>query len=302
MRFTVRRPASAEVSPCCHRPSGGDVACSVHVGVARPRGAGFALENRLALTVFGRDVPARGASLRGVRGRDLLDPTTSLVLQSRGEQTPSTPVNAPVEAALLGDPHTGPLDGAPRRAGHRAHVKGFDADGVEAPRDVSGGLFDPILAPVSLPRLQLRDGLLRVSSTVGATLGAGQPLLQHLQPLGLTAAQARGVQQFTGRQRRRHHNTTVDTHHALVTRARDRIRDVGERDMPAAGPITGDPVGLHTCWDRPRQAKAHPAEFGHPDATEAAVETLHVLRFDRRPAGIPRAHRLCARSGGGGFR
>src|SRR6476469_5085168 len=111
LRFTVRRPASAEVSPCCHRPSGGDVACSVLVGVARPRGAGLALENRLALTVFGREVPARGASLRGVRGRDLLDPTTSLVLQSRGEQTPSTPVNAPVEAALLGDPHTGPLDG-----------------------------------------------------------------------------------------------------------------------------------------------------------------------------------------------
>src|SRR5215208_6599644 len=35
LRFTVHRPASAEVSPCCHRPSGGYVASSVHVGVAR---------------------------------------------------------------------------------------------------------------------------------------------------------------------------------------------------------------------------------------------------------------------------
>ena len=103
MRFTVRRPASAEVSPCCHRPSGGDVACSVHVGVARPGGAGFALENRLALAVFGCDVPARGASLRRVRGRDLLDPTRSLVLQTRGEQTPSASADAPVETALLCD-------------------------------------------------------------------------------------------------------------------------------------------------------------------------------------------------------
>jgi hypothetical protein len=34
LRFTVRRPASAEVSPCCHRPSGGDVAWRVHVDVA----------------------------------------------------------------------------------------------------------------------------------------------------------------------------------------------------------------------------------------------------------------------------
>ena len=73
MRFTVRRPASAEVSPCCHRPSGGDVASCVHVSIARPRGAGFAFENRLALAVSGSDVPARRASLRRVRGRDLLD-------------------------------------------------------------------------------------------------------------------------------------------------------------------------------------------------------------------------------------
>ena len=51
LRFTVRRPAGAEVSPCCHRPSAGDVACSVHVGVARPCVADFALENRLALAV-----------------------------------------------------------------------------------------------------------------------------------------------------------------------------------------------------------------------------------------------------------
>jgi hypothetical protein len=87
LRFTLRRPASAEVSPCCHRPSGGDIACGVHVGVAWSRGAGFALEDRLALAVSGRDVPARRASLRRIRGRDLLDPTASLVLQTRGQQT-----------------------------------------------------------------------------------------------------------------------------------------------------------------------------------------------------------------------
>jgi hypothetical protein len=87
LRFTVRRPASAEVSPCCHRPPGGDVACSV--GFGGPRVAGFALENRLALTVPGRDIPARGASLRRVGGRDLFDSTMSLALPPRGEPTPS---------------------------------------------------------------------------------------------------------------------------------------------------------------------------------------------------------------------
>ena len=105
MRFTVRRPPTGEVSPCGHRPPGGDVACSVHVGVARPCGAGFALENRLALTISGSDVPARGASLRRVRGRDLLDPTVSLMLQTRGQQTPTAPADGPVKAALLGNAH-----------------------------------------------------------------------------------------------------------------------------------------------------------------------------------------------------
>jgi hypothetical protein len=92
LRFTVRRPANAEVSPCCHRPSGGDFACSVHVGGGGSRGAVVALEHRLALAAFGRDFPARGASLRRVRGRDLLDPTMSLVLQPRGEQTLLAPL------------------------------------------------------------------------------------------------------------------------------------------------------------------------------------------------------------------
>ena len=186
MRFTVRRPPIGEVSPCCHRPSGGDVACSVDVGVAPASSAGFALENRLALAVPGSDVPARGASLRRIRGRDLLDPTVSLVLQTRGEQPPTAAADRPVQPALLSNAHTGLLDSSPRGAGHRPHVKGFDPDRVEAARNVSGGFLDPVLAPVDLTRLQFRDRPFRSRAPVGATLGPGEPLLQHLQPLGLT--------------------------------------------------------------------------------------------------------------------
>ena len=202
MRFTVRRQASAEVSPCCHRPSGGDVPCSVHVGVARPGVAGFALENRLALAVLGSDVPARRASLRRVGGRDLLDPTESLVLQARGEQTPAALADATVEAALLCGPLARLLDGSARRARHSAHVKGFDADRLEAPRDVRGGLLDPVFASIGFTRFQLRDRQLRASSPIGAAYGAREPLLQHLQPLRLTPGKAGCVQQFASRSRR----------------------------------------------------------------------------------------------------
>src|SRR5258708_26476157 len=99
LRFTVRRPPSGEVSPCCHRPSGGDVACTVDVGVAPSSSAGFALEDRLALAVSGCDMLARGASLRRVRSRDLLDPAQSLVLQTRDQLTPANSADRAVEPA-----------------------------------------------------------------------------------------------------------------------------------------------------------------------------------------------------------
>jgi hypothetical protein len=101
LRFTVRRPASAEVSPCCHRPSGGDVACSVHIGVGGPRTAGLALEDRLALAVFWCDVPARRTSLRRVCGRDLLDPAASLLLYTHGVQAPTASATMPGQQPRL---------------------------------------------------------------------------------------------------------------------------------------------------------------------------------------------------------
>ncbi len=185
------------------------------------------------------------------------------------------------EPALLSDAHTWPLDGSPRTAGHRPHIKGFDPDRIEAPRKVSGDLFDPVLAPVGLTRLQLRDRRFRSRAPIRATLGPGEPLLQHPQALGLTQGQSRRAQQFARRQRRRDRNTTVDAHHAPITRPRDRSGNVAERDMPAAGPTTGDSVGLDASWHRPRQPKPQPADLGHPHPTETAIQPHDAMRFHR---------------------
>ena len=279
LRFTVRRPANAEVSPCCHRPSGGDVACSVHVGVARTRVTDLALENRLALAVLGCDMPACGASLRRVRGRDLLDPSVSLMLQTRGKQTPTACVDSPIQSTFLGNAHTRLRHSSPRGACHHAHVEGLDPDRIETPRDVSSGFFYPVLTTVGLTRFQLRNRHLCASSPARAAPGAGKPLLQYLQPASLTAAQTRNAQQFTGRQGRRHYNATVDTDHAALTRTSDRTRDMREPDVPATGPIAGNPVGLHALGDRPRQTETHPTHLRHPDLTEPAVQTLDVMQF-----------------------
>ena len=279
LRFTVRRPPTGEVSPCWHRPSGGDVACSVHISVAPTGGASFALEDRLALAVPGCDVPARGASLRRIRSRHLLDPAQSLVLQACDQRTPAASADCAVEPTLLGDTGARLLDGAGRRPGHRPHIEILDSDHVEPPRKVSGGLLHPILTPIPLAGLQLRDPAFRLLAAVGTALATRQPLLQHLQPFRLTRSQTRCVQQFAGRQCGRHDNTAVDADHAAVTRARDRVRGVGDRDMPAASPITSHPVGLDTGWHWPRQAESHPPDLRHPYPTQAAVQPLDVMRF-----------------------
>jgi hypothetical protein len=101
LRFTVHRPARAKVSRCCHRPSGGDVAGGVDISIARPCTAGDALENCLALTVFRRDMPAVGASLRCVRCRCEFEPARGLVLQACSQQSPPLAADLAVEAPFL---------------------------------------------------------------------------------------------------------------------------------------------------------------------------------------------------------
>ena len=114
MRFTVYRPASAEVSPCCHRPPGGDVACGVHASVARACAAGDTLENRLALAVFRCDMPAGRASLRRVRSWNGFEPSRSFVLQPGNQSSPPVAVNLTVEAPLLRDVGAWALTSTPR--------------------------------------------------------------------------------------------------------------------------------------------------------------------------------------------
>jgi hypothetical protein len=201
LRFTVRRPPIGEVSPCSHRPSGGDVACGVDVGVAPSSSAGFALEDRLALAVFGCDVPARGASLRRVHSRDLLDPAECLVLQACDELSPATSADRAVEPTFLGHSRARLLDRSARRPGHRPHVKVLDSEHVEPPREVRCGLLDPVSAPVPLAGFQLPEHPFGLVAAIGTPLAAREPLLQCLQPFRLARSKTGSVREFAGRQR-----------------------------------------------------------------------------------------------------
>ncbi len=280
MRFTVHRPASAEVSPCCHRPPGGDVACRVHVSVPRARAAGDAPKNRLALAISGCDVPAVGASLRRVRGGDEFKPPRSFVFQSANQPTPALATDRTVKATLGADAGSRAFDGAACRAAHRPHIQIFDADGVEAAGQLGRGFLDPIAAPVRVADLQFGDGQLGPHAPVGTTSRPGQPLLQSAQPLGFATAQAWGVQQFPGRQCRRHHHPAIHPDHAAISRSRDRFWDGGKRHMPPPRSVQRHPVGLNAVGYGASPPEPHPSDFRYPHPPVPTAQVFDMARFD----------------------
>jgi hypothetical protein len=280
LRFTVRRPASAEVSPCCHRPPGGDVACGVHVGVARPRTTGDARENRLTLAVFRRDMPAVGASLRRVRCWDQVKPPQSLMLQPGHQQSPPLAADLTIEAPFLRHVDARAFTSTARRRGHGPHLQVLDADGIEPARQIGGGLLHPVTPPVSFTRLQSRDSQLRACSPVRSASRPGQTPLQSAQPLGFSSAQCRGVQQLPGRQRGRHRHAAINTHHACITRSREGFRDHSKSDVPTPRSIARDTEGLHRVGDVAGPPEPHPTDLRHPHLPVAATQPLNVARFD----------------------
>jgi hypothetical protein len=280
LRFTVHGPPCGEVSLCWHRPSGGDVTCCVHVGVARRGFAGDARENRLALAVFGRDMPAGRASLRRERGRDPLKSARSLVVEASNQPTPPLTTNRAIEASLLRDPNTRMFNRAARRAHHRPHVKVFHPNRVEPARQIGRGLLHPIPAPIRFAGSNSRDRQPRVRSAVRAPFGARQALLQTAQPHVLTRCHAGAVQQLPGGQCRRHGHTAIDTDHARIPRPWDRVWDVREGDMPPTGAVTSDAIGLHTGGHGSGRTESDPSDLGHPDLPVASVELFDMARFD----------------------
>jgi hypothetical protein len=280
VRFTVRRPASAEVSPCCHRPSGGDVACGVHVGIARARAAGDALENRLALAVFRRDMPAGRASLRCVRSPNRFEPPRSFVLKPGNQQAPALAVNLTVEAPFLRDVDARKFTSTARRTGHRSHIQVFDSDRVEAAGYIGGGLFYPFAAAVCFAGPQSADGLFGSCPPARTGSRPRQTLLQSPQSLCFTSAKARNTQQLPGGQRRRRRHPAIDANHAAITGAWNSFGDDGKGDVPASRSIQGDAIRLHRVGDAAGPPEPNPTYFRYPYLPVAAAQPFEVARFE----------------------
>jgi len=158
----------------------GDVFCSVHVCVARIS-AGGADEDRLALAVLRRHMPARTAALARKCRIDLLDTARGLLFQSTHQDAPARSEDLPVQPSL--GPHITAwgLHAALGRTRHVSNPQVLDPDHIKPSHQISRHLLDPVLAGVSLAGLQSCDRGLDLSATIAAAPRPGELALEPFQ-------------------------------------------------------------------------------------------------------------------------
>ena len=157
----------------------------------------------------------------------------------------------------------------------------------------------------SVSRAQRAIACLTRAAAVRSPLRAGQRALQSPQPDPLVRDQGGAVQQLAGwTGRRRPPPPGRCPPPSPWTGGGNRRRDHRERDMPAARPVPGRPVGLCARRHRAGPAVPHPPGLRHPDLADLTGHPAHVplppappdlsgpssrpaLRHDGRPARLP---------------
>ncbi len=285
MRFTLHGQPSRPISARTNRPSGGDIDSSIQIGMVGVA-AGLAPE-RLAIAVPWCTVPTTRTRLTRVRRVDPLDPAGGFLLEPLDQQTPAGCEDAPVQAGLGASPvrqvatllsRVRPRLRPPR---HLSDPEIFDADHVEAARNICRRLLDPVLAASRSAGVQFRYRGFDALPAVRAALRSGEsPLKVPKSPL-LGLGQSRALEQFPGGQRSRHSHTTVNADDLTAAGRRDRIRYGSKRDMPAIQAVTGDPVRPRVR-QRAADPEPHPADLGdqHPRPLAAHLLNPSGLRAD----------------------
>ena len=292
LRFAVRGPGIPDASPRSHGTPCRDVPSRIHISVTGVS-AGYAAEQGLALAAARCDVPARRAPLARECGMYLLDPPGCLVLQSAHQQTPTRPQDLAIQPSLVPDILAGRLGGTSRGRRHGLDAQVLDADHVEPAGYVRARFLSPVPASVSLASLESGDGPPAPCPVVRASPGPGQLPLKTYQPLAAPRAQSRHVQHFTCGQGGADCDAAVNADHRTISRRRNHFGDGGERDMPPACAVPGNPVRLHACRYVAGPAESYPPDLRYPHLPGTPVQPAHVMWPDSDdtealiPLGLP---------------
>ena len=258
MRFTVRRPPNGEGSPCRHRPSGGDITCSVHVCIAPASRQASHSKTAWLLRFSGATCPQGGAPSRRERGRELLDPAGTLVLQPRDQRARAAPRGAPIEPRS---------PGTARLVGRRSRARSGSSPGRRGLRpgphrsDATNRWWSSPPSPCADPthgRRAARSPVL--TRPADRPTSNERAATQHHQPLDSPRDRPGGS--AVHRWRARPTPTPRSTPTTCSRPDRQPSRESRERDMPPTRPITGHPIRLDPGRHRPDQRnRTHPT-FG----------------------------------------
>ena len=194
-------------------------------------------------------------------------------------QSPARPQDLTIESRLGKDIPARCVDGPSRRARHLTDLEILDPNQVESARNIGARLLGPVLPPVRLASAHPGDGQPQSVTTVRPPASAGEPTFQVVKPLTLLRGQARGMQQLTSRQGRRHHNAPVNAYGQVVTRRKNRLGNYGEGDMPAPGPVTRHSVRLHASRYDTGPTETHPSGLRYPNLSNLPAEPTHMPRL-----------------------
>ena len=192
MRFTVHRPPDGEVSLCWYRPSGGDVAGCVHVGVLH--GPGLPRQATHAKTAWLLRL-SRATCPHAEHRCDVYAAATRSSLPAvlwssrRNQPTPPLMTDGAVEPPFLRYPSARVFHCAARGAGHRPHVERLDPNGVKPARQIRCRLLHPVSPPIGFARFDSGDR--RASSAAGGWSHARRA--QDVAATGATGPARRGL-------------------------------------------------------------------------------------------------------------
>jgi hypothetical protein len=274
MGFAVHTPAQRPASPRSRGMPCRDVQGRIQISVTGVA-AGVAPEDGLALARLPIHMPARAAALRSEHWIDLLDPPRSFVLQAPYQQSPPGSEDFPVQSGLLpyipaGLRHT--PSGGP---GHVLDAQIFDPDDGEPTRQVCGELLCPVLPYINLASPQPGDRELDTPASQGPWLSAGKPTLQQLQSVPSCWAQPWHTQHLACGQSSGDGHAAVNSDDLAGSRFEDRLWDCGKGDVPAVGPVAGNPIRLRVR-DRTRPTEPDPARLWDPNCTSVAAKATYV--------------------------
>ena len=261
LRFTLHSDRRPHRSTRCHRPSGGDVACGVHVGVVGVA-AGPAAEGGLALARLRVGGPARRTCLGCVCRGNLLDPAGALCSRRVTKLAPPVGEDGTVQAGLLSHVPARPLERAPAerviartsrsstRIMSNRRARSVLVFSTQSLRRSASSAF----SAMATATLVWRAGSIHAANGRDVAAAGGVVLLSR--------AAVAGVQELPCRQGRRYLHASVHADDLAVPGRGHRRRDHSERDVPAAGTVPGHPIG-RGIRQRAGEPEPHPADLRH---------------------------------------